>query len=244
MLENPMLGGILLGLRYDEDYLAAKDPEFFNCCHGSGTWFDDATQTSVRCELTARMSRISELLSSCETHWGEEFLRKLFSVPTAQSLKILEQVSSVLKGYAPQGSLFQGGGGDSLFYKMAVAATWRFGVRCQVINFKKRNAKFGALPVSDDCEALFVEQIGGLWDPNVAAALDHLVSIAYHRNLCLWLEFVPGEGLAKSGKADAKAASPFTRKISAIKGKDPLSFLRAETFSRLRDLTNLHRPIQ
>jgi hypothetical protein len=237
MLENPMLSGILLGLDWDDTDLVKKDKDFFLCCGGEGR-FEPVPGYAQFCSLNMRLAQTQKLMASAARAWGPTFVKSLFQVPAKTSLRILDKVSGMIKGYMPQCSLLQGKSpSEPLLYMFAAACLWRLGMKVQVVSFHKAAGDISK-SIDPGAQVIFVEKVSGLWDPAKAAALDFFIAAAYHKNLYLWVELVSQpEDLRAGATVAAGSALGYSRKISELKSRSLVDFLSKETYSRLLDIT-------
>lgn len=237
-LENPLLNGILLGLKVSESDVEVQ-ANFFPCCHGSAERFEAATQTLRRCDLKKRLQTTRLLLARYYQEWWQIHPHWPHQLSPEQSAVILRECSQILKGNAPQ-ALIRAGEKQKpgLIYAMALAYSWRFGATVRMFHFGRNSvASFLAQDWRDDSTALVicVQQVTGLWDPKVATEFESIVSFAYRANAVLLVEEVQLPMAEKSGFTRS-AKTIVAQKLQVEKSKPLTEFLEASTRARLNDM--------
>lgn len=243
-LENPTLNGVLLGLDCSPTDIAPQE-KMFPCCAGAGFRDDPRADGLRRCGLAARMNATRALLGQYVSVWGETAPTLPHQMPPQKSARLIMEVADTLKGRRPQASTRSGTKdkpGD--IYALALTAVWRFGMPAYVVSFQESRGK--ELYASDMTSAtrpplLFIEQVDGLWAPEVANAFEGLIAMAYGANAYVWVEFVGGEKEDKPGARAGGSVAAFSRKIAAMKTKSPWEYLETSARSRLEAMCRVPR---
>jgi hypothetical protein len=244
MLENPTLNEILLGLEViDGDFQYRKD--IFPCCEGEGRWYDEEQNTIHHCDLPKRFKRTKNLMIQYYRTWGSKYPQLPHVVSSRNSSAILNSLGNTLKGAAPQGTVVDGFlNQPSLFWPMALACTWRFGLDVHIVNMSNMKQQ-DLLPnieklQKDKPVAIFIEQVSKLWNSGVANNFETLVGFAYKTNSYLWVEFAQGRK-DKSLADSVTVKKAFFRRIQNIKEKSPYELLDESCISKLKSMCSLPR---
>lgn len=233
-LENSILSGILLGLEMEEGKLIPNGGHF-PCCSGLGQREDAKQNLMLTCQMPKRLQQTQLILNKLYERWGygasQSLLRDL-----AKKTGLLRHVSDTIKGYRPQGSVISGRlGKPSDFWPMALACTWRFGIRSHIITLSRVKIEELYPKQTSEPVAIFVEQVDKLWEPRHAELLEAIVSYGYSTNSFLWIEFCQQDKLPAPA-ASSNVNEKIKHRISHLKSKSPYGFLDKDCISRLKSL--------
>ena len=237
-LGDPRLGGILTGLEI-KDGVVIPNPKMFPCCQGGGSYFDAATQSVVACRLKTRIRRVQELLDQYNLLWGGKKSASPFKLTARASLDILGSVHAMITAPTPRASVLAGEGQKAgLLWAHALTLAYRYDFDVKILRFK-RDAS-GALLVGAPPQAVFIEHVDKLWDPDLALELDALITYVYEAALPCWIEFISPQPLAVTHfnpEEQTTVRAQFSHRIEQLKQRSPLTYISPSALSKLKEMS-------
>jgi hypothetical protein len=178
--------------------------------------------------------------------WGFEYVNGLLNETLTQSeISWLEKVSkgNVKKGYSIVTN--RNVTSPSRFWLLALAGSWRFGIRSHVVTLKKTKADKlipDQLSTNDNYPLIvYVENIDELWKPEPLYDFEVLISWCERSLIPLCCEFKTGNIEKNSTK---KKVSPFSRRIDKDKNKFPLEWLEKDIAGRFDYVCTKRKDVQ
>jgi hypothetical protein len=237
---NYRLGGILPGFPLDREVIEAG---VFVCrkCQGSGWYLDESREAGVHCQLKARHNRILDLAAPYYQRWKIPLdLEKM----RTQAMPIFfgRWMEAFLQGKEKRGRAFhspEAGRSPSVFWQLALAAVWRFGINAHVISASKPEVHKLTLSHrlnSDYPSLVFVEGLDKLWLSEVGFEFESIISTCEKSGFPLWVEVV-GHDKSLGGEHEKKGRkNPFQNKIASLKQGPMLDWLPEDSRSRMLSL--------
>lgn len=257
------LRGPLVGLKPTGGELHVEK-SVFACCQGEGIRSVGAWQLKT-CSLKQRLLDINFLWYRLGLSVGpsaaEELLR---SLPPDGEVRLLQRLQKIATGAEKRGAILPARSLDqpSLIWYVALAATWRYGIRCHVVDWHAGSPASWA-PPEKFWEApkrmLLVAGVDQLWDPVKAFDLEWLIGLAYQSELPFWLGYstprqdplqekadrdsqtLQREGVAR--KLDQEIGSPRRKAFGAMlkkaRDRDPIEWLSPDMRSKLGELCEI-----
>lgn len=243
-LADVRLIDVLPGLIIEEKGLRLDDLAF-SCCDGTGRRLDSAANTTLACDLQARLESLRKLFRQFERTLGLD-RRSMATAISAASWDALRpavlQMLALRRGETRQGLIIRSpanGAGLSV-WTLAAAAIWRFGFGVHVVVLGRTPNEQLVQKVSDRVQGsmprlILVENASKLWDSRIADQLEYIVTCAYNAMTPLFIKLdcltavdsKPAPIVSQSLKAT------FKQRLDQIKSQTPLTWLRPDCVSKL-----------
>lgn len=257
-LRDEKIESLFPGLTITDAGLPAPLEGDFPCCDLTGLNWDDSSRTVRRCAIATRCRGLEELLGEFKSLWQENGVFPPALTPTQQAWFFLwlkeRNHKRTGRGYA----LTKKTTGPSPFWWFAVASLWRFhlGVHIMRLDLARRKSFTSLLPskqriarFQDRPAVFFLENVGGLWDDKVRTAFEEIIRWCSLAGVPLWIELSethhsranPVNKARKGMSIRGFGGASLEQRIVETKDTRPLSWLSADSLSRLEEICQLPR---
>ncbi len=244
-LDNPMLSGLSIGLRFSQNNALELNPAMFPCCAAQGAAWDQKLNALHSCQLKSRLARLADLMARFRKTYPKAVKNPTQISPEA-SHNILIELAGVFKHDKHPATLsysnqrFQ----PSILWSKAFAAVWRYGMDVRIARLKAFDpvqVSYLTAP-SDRPYALFIDQVEDLWDPIMAETVEHIVQQAYNAQAFLWIEFFNEDTRTDRSPSVTNLKEAYSKRIKKLKDQHPLDQLSRDCISRLQSMSGvIHR---
>ena len=236
-LSDPHLGGILLGLELN-DGLITPNTEMFLCCAGEGSYFDPKTNSVVTCKIKRRIGRVQDLLDQYFGAWGDRKSAPPFKMSSRSSLEVLGAIDAMLTAPSAQ-AMMLGGAKEKpgMIWAYAVALAYRFDIDVRVVRFER--GAISALCSGQPPQAVLIEHVDKLWDPDLALEFDGLITYVYQAAMPCWIEFISTTPVTTADAKDqpqTTVKAQLSHRIEQLKLRSPMTYISPATLSKLKEM--------
>lgn len=255
-LAGPSLRGPLVGLNLTQGELYV-DKAVFACCQGEGVR-EVAVRELAACSLKQRLLDVNFLWYRLTQAVGPIKAQELLTSLTPDlELRLLQRLQKLSLGTLTRGVVLPAGHSDraSLVWYVALVATWRYGIRCHVIDWHVGSQPQWAPEArfwQGQRRMILVADVDQLWDPVRVFDLEWLIGLAYQSEIPFWLGYAaekaevvpprPGDGQAKEGAGKPSVRSKaFGDLLKKARNRAPVDWLSKDMRSKLEELCEVRQ---
>ena len=233
----------LIGLKVSKDGVAMLCPQAFSCCGSSQCRVDSEGNLFV-CDIDLRLRKVQKLLDLYKQVWKAPFQGFGYkNQPTLQQFFsfFIQSGSVPVRGQIFQ-SRFPHDKASPYIWLMAIIAAWRFSSEVHVITLGKTKAS-GLLPDADSFRGggkrplVFVDQKEPLRLPHVEFDFDVIVNWCEGSMVPLWMDVYSEPDRKPVNTLTGSAEEQFRKRIERYRRSPPLSWIYADTCSRLSNIS-------
>ena len=223
------------GLILKDDKLIL-DVSFFECCDGSGNFFEDGstmgTGIVARCGIGHRYSRTLGLFD----HYKRLFHNATLDTLGADQIAFLTKWAESFKNGEKFGQAIQiESSKNSVMWPVALFFSWHMNLKPKIVYLSEEfeSSIFDGL---ENFDFILLDGLSKLWDTTERLKLDRLINYCFSSMIPLWIFFPKTAEKRHLKKAASRNLRLFENKIAKLKAQNPIDLLSESSFLKLKDI--------